>query len=55
MGDNSTHNHDEITFKFASLGEILEATIVLPVLCIIVVTLRFYARSTQKASIGIDD
>ncbi|KAM3084557.1 hypothetical protein ACMFMG_001340 [Clarireedia jacksonii] len=31
-----------------------EATI-LPVLCIVVITLRFYARRTQKAKIGPDD
>ena len=34
---------------------VLAAGIAFPVLCIIVVSLRFYARSGQKARYGLDD
>ena len=40
---------------YATSDEIYAAAIVLPVLGIVLVLLRFYARIVQKAGIGIDD
>ena len=55
MSGSSPPFADEISFKYATPGEMLAVCTVLPVLSIIVVALRLYARRIQRAQIGIDD
>ncbi|MCJ1437277.1 hypothetical protein MMC27_006663 [Xylographa pallens] len=46
---------DEISFVYATPGNIVAAASVLPALSIVLVSLRFYTRRIQRAQIGIDD
>lgn len=44
-----------LSVPYVTPGEIYSASIVLPILGIVFVLLRFYARVVQKKSAGIDD
>lgn len=46
---------NELAISFIGPGEVLSAGITLPVVGIIVVALRFWLRSYQKAKLGLDD
>lgn len=45
----------EAPFAFVSPGELLAAAIVLPLVCVVSVALRFYARRMQRYGLGVDD
>ena len=43
------------SFRWNTLGQVIAAAIVLPVLGIVAVTLRFRARAHQKSKLGVDN
>lgn len=45
----------DVDIPFVSAAEVLAAAVVIPVVGILVVGLRFWQRSFQKAGIGADD
>lgn len=53
MGANS--DAKVYTFKFVNAGNVIAIGSALPVVCVIVVSLRFYTRTRQVAHVGIDD
>ena len=44
-----------ISLKYARPGEIIAAAVVLPLLGILALALRFFARFRRKNELGIDD
>ena len=46
---------DSLIYTYASASEVLAASIVLPILGIIVVGVRFAARAKQRTFVGKDD
>jgi hypothetical protein len=47
--------YTQLPFAFAAPGELMAAAIALPLVCLVLVALRFYTRRIQRQAIGIDD
>lgn len=45
----------ELPFHLVTPRQVLAAGFTLPLVCILVVGLRFYTRRTQKSRLGVDD
>ena len=43
------------TFKFVNASETIAVGATLPIICVMVVALRFFTRTRQVAQVGIDD
>jgi hypothetical protein len=46
---------NELPIRAVSAGDILAANIVLPIVAMIIVSLRFWMRTSRKMGLGIDD
>ena len=51
----ATIEYTKLPVPYVTPGEIYAASIVLPLLGIVFILLRFYARTLKKNSIGLDD
>jgi hypothetical protein len=56
MSDSTSVTFSSVIFiRYATPGEIVAAAVVLPLLGIIALALRFFARFQRKNGLGIDD
>ena len=49
------NNAKIFTFRFVNAADIIAIGSVLPIICIIIVALRFFTRTRQVAHVGTDD
>ena len=55
MAEGKQPKQDIFTFPFTDAHQVISIGVALPVICILVVGLRFLTRLLQKVRVGLDD